>query len=204
VGEYYILKDKKAIPCDMMTWAVMFGDLNNRIVQKTKVFKDVEVSTVFLGNNHNFGPEGPPLIFETMVFGGELDEHQERYSTWDEAWDEHWKLVGTIMNGLLLKIGIQVMIKPIMKRNGKGIKYYRLGVGSCLEYHMRLISWFETIYGTVPRIFIEHGDHYMVCAEGDLIDIVQKLNDLTMVYSYQKWIKYYYKKGKQWLEKLVS
>jgi hypothetical protein len=39
---------------------------------------DVWVSTVWLGLDHNWGP-GPPLIFETMVFGGPDDQEQERY-----------------------------------------------------------------------------------------------------------------------------
>lgn len=45
---------------------------------------DVEVSTVFLVLDPQFGP-GPPLLFETLVFGGEFDEEMERYSTWKEA-----------------------------------------------------------------------------------------------------------------------
>jgi predicted cobalt transporter CbtA len=46
------------------------------------------VSTVWIGIDHRFGDDGPPLIFETMVFNraegwGELD--CERYSTEAEA-----------------------------------------------------------------------------------------------------------------------
>jgi hypothetical protein len=33
------------------------------------------VSTVFLGTNHSFGFE-PPLLFETMIFGGRFDDYQ--------------------------------------------------------------------------------------------------------------------------------
>ncbi len=51
---------------------------------KIKRFEPVYISTVFLAIDHSFG-DGPPLLFETMVFGGELDQSQERYSTWDEA-----------------------------------------------------------------------------------------------------------------------
>ena len=50
------------------------------------------VSTVFLGIDHNFG-EGKPLLFETMVFGGKLDEETERYSTWEEAVEGHNHMV---------------------------------------------------------------------------------------------------------------
>jgi hypothetical protein len=48
----------------------------------------VTVSTVLLGLDHNWG-DGPPLIFETMIFGGEHDEFQERYSTREEAEEGH-------------------------------------------------------------------------------------------------------------------
>jgi hypothetical protein len=51
----------------------------------------VRVSTVWLGLDHHFG-DGPPIIFETMVFGGVDDQAQERYCTEAEAivGHEHW------------------------------------------------------------------------------------------------------------------
>jgi hypothetical protein len=47
------------------------------------------VSTVFLGIDHRFGGEGPPLLFETMIFGGPHDQSQYRCSTWQEAEHMH-------------------------------------------------------------------------------------------------------------------
>lgn len=44
----------------------------------------VNVSTVFLTIDHAFGNE-PPILFESMIFGGEHDGDQDRYHTWDEA-----------------------------------------------------------------------------------------------------------------------
>lgn len=38
------------------------------------------VSTVFLGMDHAFG-FGPPVLWETMVFGGKLDKAMWRYGT---------------------------------------------------------------------------------------------------------------------------
>ena len=49
---------------------------------------DVRVSTVFLGMNHNYG-DGPPLLFETMIFGGEHDDKQWRYTTEAQALEGH-------------------------------------------------------------------------------------------------------------------
>lgn len=51
---------------------------------------NVKISTVFLGLDHRFGDlSGPPIVFETMVFGGKYDEEMERYCTYDEAVKGH-------------------------------------------------------------------------------------------------------------------
>ena len=46
------------------------------------------LSTVFLGIDHSWD-NGPPVLFETMVFGGNHDQYQERCSTWKQAEDMH-------------------------------------------------------------------------------------------------------------------
>ena len=60
---------------------------------------EVRVSTVWLGLDHNFFSSGPPLIFETMVFGGPHDEWCDRYSTEDEARAGHERVVAALRNG---------------------------------------------------------------------------------------------------------
>jgi hypothetical protein len=50
---------------------------------------DVFVSTVWLGLDHGFGYTDRPLIFETMIFGGDYDGGEWRYSTLDEALEGH-------------------------------------------------------------------------------------------------------------------
>jgi hypothetical protein len=64
----------------------------------TKLENGTEVSTVFLGLDHAWG-DGPPLLFETMIFGGTEDEYCERYSTWEEAEAGHKKAVEIALNG---------------------------------------------------------------------------------------------------------
>ena len=39
-------------------------------------------------------------LFETLAFGGPLDEEQRRYSTWDEAMAGHLVLVGMVSAAL--------------------------------------------------------------------------------------------------------
>ena len=52
---------------DLTKWAVGFEGLS-RIVGQDNLGKYTAVSTVFLGLDHNFGGEGPPILWETMVF----------------------------------------------------------------------------------------------------------------------------------------
>ena len=85
----YILDGKNPIPCaDLMTRARWLRT-SDRHVAKTD-FGDLRVSTVFLGFDRSFG-RGPPLLFETMIFGGSFDQdkYQERCSTWEEAEAQH-------------------------------------------------------------------------------------------------------------------
>lgn len=82
MSEHYILEGKKAVPCDLMTWAKAFEKSDRTVAKSEK--GGVKVSTVFLGLDHQYG-EGPPLIFETMIFGGEHDQYQDRHSTWEQA-----------------------------------------------------------------------------------------------------------------------
>lgn len=80
----YILDGHNPVPCeDFMVWATMIGNVDARRVAQDKV-GDVTVSTVFLGSDYAFNG-GPPMLFETMIFGGEHDEFQDRCSTWEQA-----------------------------------------------------------------------------------------------------------------------
>jgi hypothetical protein len=57
---------------------------------------EIKISTVFLFMDHNHG-DGPPVLFETMVFGSNLDEEQERYCTEDEARAGHARMVQRVL-----------------------------------------------------------------------------------------------------------
>lgn len=85
--DHYILDGKTPVKTDLMTWAKWLENGENRIVQQTTV-GDKFVSTVFLGLDHQFG-DGPPLIFETMIFAGEYGGDMWRCSTWEQAEQQH-------------------------------------------------------------------------------------------------------------------
>lgn len=51
----------------------------------------VLVSTIWLAMDHSFG-YGEPIHWETMVFGGEMDGYQERYTSEEEALAGHERI----------------------------------------------------------------------------------------------------------------
>lgn len=76
------------------------GDSLGVIIGKTLFTNTVEISTVFLAMDHQFG-DGPPLVFESMIFGetGDPeypDNYQDRYTTVQEALAGHERLVSNV------------------------------------------------------------------------------------------------------------
>ena len=96
----YILNDagNPVAEHDPLTWALWFQTAERRVAYD-ELPDDMRVSTVFLGLDHSFG-SGPPLLFETMVFGGELDQEQERYSTREQALAGHAAMLARIQGTL--------------------------------------------------------------------------------------------------------
>lgn len=95
----YILDIGRPVPCpDLFMWAKWIENLDNRRTALTKV-GPFRVSTVFLGVDHSFG-EGPPLLWETMVFedgdGSEMDGYTRRYATETEAIAGHREVVSML------------------------------------------------------------------------------------------------------------
>ena len=81
----YILVDKvPQLEPDLIKWATWF-EKTSRIVALDNIEKDIRVSTVFLGLDHSFGASTVPILFETMIFGGQHDDYQERYATYKQA-----------------------------------------------------------------------------------------------------------------------
>jgi len=72
--------------CSVEEYIEFISDWENKVVKQEHVGK-YWVSTVFLGLDHRDGGDGPPILFETMVFtDGDADEDtMVRYTTREEA-----------------------------------------------------------------------------------------------------------------------
>jgi hypothetical protein len=86
--KHYILDDNNnTVEVDLLTWAQWLEHQDNRIVGYTGITSRVWVSTVFIGIDHRWPgfPPGPPIQFETLIFGGPLDGEGARYTSHDDA-----------------------------------------------------------------------------------------------------------------------
>lgn len=97
---WYKLVDGNPVPCyDITGFEEWYGNIENRRIDFTKIAKGCDVSTVFLGIDHNFG-DGEPVLFETLVSGeGKIDGWMWRYRTIEEAKAGHQKVVDAVKNG---------------------------------------------------------------------------------------------------------
>jgi hypothetical protein len=87
MGRYYILRAGALVEePDHDKWSEWYESSYEsvRSIASTKV-RYGTVSTVFLGMNMALSKDGPPLLFETRVKGGWLDDEWERFSSLEEA-----------------------------------------------------------------------------------------------------------------------
>jgi hypothetical protein len=94
IGQYILDGDGNPQPePDTLKWGMWFEHSHlspgkdNRIVRQDRIGK-IFVSTVFLGiDDHAFRGDEPhaPVLWETMIFGGDNDQYQRRYSSREEA-----------------------------------------------------------------------------------------------------------------------
>lgn len=88
-------------PIDLMTWAFLIDDPMYKIVARTTIVSAAnpsvayDVSTVWLGIDHNFGHD-PILIFETMIFDAGDAKDCNRYSTVADAIAGHADMVTVV------------------------------------------------------------------------------------------------------------
>lgn len=110
MSHHYLLDENhQPQPVDLLVWAKWF-ETSDRHVRLTRV-GPYTVSTVFMGLDHNFFHQGPPILFETMVMIDMETEIkfvaprtmrvsfldiQERCCTWEEALLQHQRVIDQI------------------------------------------------------------------------------------------------------------
>lgn len=96
----YILNDAgEPIPApDAVTWATWYQVSDERRTIALDTIGNVVVSTIFLAINHRFSGDGPPLLYETMIFDGD-GRDCEHYVTRQEALEGHACIVARVKKG---------------------------------------------------------------------------------------------------------
>src|SRR5215831_8628601 len=98
---HYILDENgEPVPeYDLHVWSKWFEEHDRRVA--LDMVNGYRVSTVFLSIDHNFGVEGKPILWETMIFGGsDGDEcYCERYSSLHDAQEGHKRIVEKLQSG---------------------------------------------------------------------------------------------------------
>ena len=92
---------------NVLEWAKQFESADRRIAFTDT--GDGEVSTVFLGLDHNFCGKGPPILFETLIFRTSRTHDQDmwRYGTKAKALVGH----GLAVNLLRARIAYEEACK---------------------------------------------------------------------------------------------
>lgn len=98
-GDHYILEGQTVRKASFIEWAQWMEENGpSRTLAQDNITPDVLVSTVFLGLDHNLIKESDePLLFETLVFGGQSDGRMRRYSTYGQALAGHVEVVEEVM-----------------------------------------------------------------------------------------------------------
>lgn len=102
-GYFIETPDFKLKAVGLMKWARWMP--THRTVARDSASR-VEVSIVFLGLDHRFGGDGPPIVYETMVFRPDgprserwADQICERYCTREQALAGHAEILARAMTG---------------------------------------------------------------------------------------------------------
>ena len=86
---WYILdENNKPIRSTIVDCGEWLNKNPERKAVKQENVDDVRISTVFLGLDHAWNSD-IPVLWETMIFGGEHDQYMDRYSSYEDALEGH-------------------------------------------------------------------------------------------------------------------
>jgi len=85
--KYYILDGKTAKSVDLITWVTWIKKADRHVADER--IGGSRILTTFLGFDHSFFPNEPPLLFKTEVFDGPLNGEVDRHTTWEQAEKGH-------------------------------------------------------------------------------------------------------------------
>ena len=106
---YHFYYDRDGGSITSEQWMELRRDDSYWRVGLTDLGRRGRVSTVWLGLNHAYD-DGPPVIFETLVFGGPLSDAMERYTTLEQARVGHAATVRRLF---------RLRVRPLIHNGGR-------------------------------------------------------------------------------------
>jgi hypothetical protein len=86
---WYILdEENNPIKTDSLSSFKWMEKNKHKKFVKREHIGDIFISTVFLGLDHSWNSH-LPVLWETMIFGGEHDQYQDRYTSYEDAIKGH-------------------------------------------------------------------------------------------------------------------
>jgi hypothetical protein len=103
MSDWYILDNKnKPVLKDVLEAAKWLDENPSRKIVKQEYVDNIHISTVFLGLDHSWpwNKDKTPILWETMIFGGEHDEYQKRYTSYEDALEGHQEAVELVKSSI--------------------------------------------------------------------------------------------------------
>jgi hypothetical protein len=109
----YILKDREVVACnDPVIWP-MYMFMKDHTVAHSVItiefwgqkFETYEILTVFTGMDNGLASGAPPIVFESRVYGGLLNNHAFHSDDWDLAERNHESLKQKVVSEYRKKYG---------------------------------------------------------------------------------------------------
>lgn len=95
---WYILdKENKPVKSTIIQHSEWIEANPERKAVKQEHICDIFISTVFLGLDHAWNSD-IPVLWETMIFGGEHDQYQDRYTSVEDALEGHQIALNLVNN----------------------------------------------------------------------------------------------------------
>jgi hypothetical protein len=102
-GNYILNDEGEPEECrDLLKWAEWRGEHRAECVLFQDTVGDTFISTVFLSHDHDWFGEGPPILWETMIFNGPpgLEYSMWRYRSKLKALEGHVRAVEEVKAAL--------------------------------------------------------------------------------------------------------
>jgi len=118
---YKLDSNNNPIPCSSVNeyqeWYKIHGDTVAKSNFLDASGKQIIVSTVFLGLDHSYNSK-VPVLWETMIFGGEHDQYQRRYTNFYDSLEGHNESIDLACSKTVLKdepVDVMALFKKVLK-----------------------------------------------------------------------------------------